>query len=82
MSRDEFLDALGGEPGDPGSSEDFFDLSEIGGDGSHERLVSRRVKLQTGGRLEVSFFEALEFFPVRTVLTGREFHQSSRVELL
>ena len=76
MSRDEFFDALGGEPGDPGSSEDFFDLPEIGGDGFRERLLSRCGKMQTGHRIEVSFFEALEFGQVGTVLTGREFDQS------
>ncbi len=76
MSRDEFFDAPGGELGDPGSSEDFLDLPEIGGDGFRKRLLSPCGKMQTAQRIEVSFLEALEFGQVGTVLTGREFDQS------
>ena len=75
VSRDEFFDALGGKPGDPRSSEDFFDLPEIGGDGFRERLLSCGGKMQTGHRIEVSFFEALEFGQIRIILINRAFDQ-------
>src|SRR4030095_657533 len=75
MACDKFAGTLRWKPGDPDSSENFFDVLEICSNAFRERLVLSFGQLELGDRFEMSFFQAVKLCEVGIVSKRRECQQ-------